>query len=191
MLKIYSTKGRVKKNKKKKWTGGTLFVTPPPPPHWNVDLLIFLLYPLASSKLKDYKVMWSQWGGGAVLSTLVKKSWCGQSLKGPRGQTSLGVCWVNSQTKVEQVSSCFDSGIWFVSTYSYRGAKFVLYNKLELWGPLEEEEEPPCSSSCSYVVIMRVIICQFPNFVLTLEQQQKEERNRNRLQYKVWINYAI
>ena len=42
-----------------------------------------------------------------VLSTLVLNSWCGQSSKSPRGQTSLGICWVNSQAKVEQVSSNF------------------------------------------------------------------------------------
>ena len=39
--------------------------------------------------------------------TLVLNSWCGQSSKGPRGLTSLGICWVSSQAKVEQVSSIF------------------------------------------------------------------------------------
>ena len=48
---------------------------------------------------------------------LVKNSWCGQSSKGPRGQTSLGVCWVNSQAKVEQVSSNFGCDYLLIRHY--------------------------------------------------------------------------
>ena len=52
---------------------------------------------------KDFNVK----GGVNVLFFSVLNCWCGQSSKGPRGRTSLGVCWVNSQAKIEQVSSNF------------------------------------------------------------------------------------
>ena len=52
---------------------------------------------------KDFNVK----GGVNVLFFSVLNCWCGQSSKGPRGRTSLGVCWVNSQSKVEQVSYNF------------------------------------------------------------------------------------
>ena len=72
-------------------------------------------------------------GGGAVLSTLVKNSWCGQSSKGPRGQTSLGVCWVNSQAKVEQISSNF--GYDYLLIRHYLSKYFYKQERIGSAGP--------------------------------------------------------
>ena len=85
----------------------------PPPPYDSTDTrgVLFIL------NTRITKSCGLNGGGGrAVLSTLVKNSWCGQSSKGPRGQTSLGVCWVKSQARVEQVSSNF--GCAAVTIYS-------------------------------------------------------------------------
>ena len=56
----------------------------PPPPHPLGPPLTDLCF-----ALREY---WC--------STLVLNSLCGQSSLGPRGRTSLGVCWVNSPAKV-------------------------------------------------------------------------------------------
>ena len=84
---------------------------PPPPrtlrhPLYDFHSLHSPLRPTLNTRItKSFGLNGGGGGGGAVLSTLIKNSWCGQSSKGLRGQTNLGVCWVNRQAKVEQISS--------------------------------------------------------------------------------------
>ena len=105
---IYQTvaKGSIQQNKKVQNFGFWPNLRDPPPPMQTLakNQIFFTHLKLVYNNITRITMS----SGLNVLSTLVLNSWCGQSSKGPRGQTSLGVCWVNSQAKVEQVSSNFD-----------------------------------------------------------------------------------
>ena len=97
--------------------------TPPPPSGQCPDLRCFFYVCAPLVRTSPYE-MWGPevWGAHfpliitRITMSMVMSMYCpfwywtvdvvtGQSSKGPSGQTSIGVCWVNSQAKVEQVSS--------------------------------------------------------------------------------------
>ena len=118
-----------------------------------------------------------------VLSTLVLISWCGQSSKGLRGQTSLGVCWVNSQAKVEQVSSNFGCDCTLkhiVPSTASSGPSFGHFKIwVWFWGVWSRTPPPPVWSKTKVMYFFFTFEC-FPYCLCLIPFITKSERGPNK-----------